>query len=660
MPSWQDFQPFIVTGLAFGGIYALSGVGLVVLYRATGVLYLAFGAVGAFGALISWQLIHAAGWNQWLAYLVCVLVAGTLTLAYGFVFGAVLAGRGSLVNAVATLGLTLLLLGLMDLLWTTGGGQARAITLPTDGSGFSIGQVEVTWTQVIALSVGVAITISASAFLRLTKLGTAMRAMAGDREITATLGVPVRRVAAVAWFGCGLLAGVAGILLADLVALDATTLTFLVISALAASLIGRLRSIMVTFVAAIAIGLVDALLTPINSLTSYRDMTPFVLAAAALLFLNRGRLAWIRPGTDLMAASTPLPPAPPLPPTVWQRRFGRRALLRPALTVALIVFVVVVLPSVLSLYYVEALTQAAIYAIVALGLCVLVGRVGLVSLGQVAVLALGAWVAARLLFATSLPFALVLLAAGLATMVLGTLVGLPALRMSGMYLALITLMLAGAITVVLANTNFPNGGHGFLGYDATATVVPAIRRPGIAAGDPAFLRYTVIVAVIMFMLVLVHVHTRPGRAWAAIRQSESAALAAGINTTLYKLWAFALASFVTGMAGGLLAGASRYLYSTQFQTQDSITLLAVVLMGGIYTLWGAVIAGLLMQLSPALLQNWGVSDDWLLILFGVGLLQALTTAPGGLADQVPRDLARLGRATYSIVHAGARVGGGPR
>ena len=660
MPSWQDFQPFIVTGLAFGGIYALSGVGLVVLYRATGVLYLAFGAVGAFGALISWQLIHAAGWNQWLAYLVCVLVAGTLTLAYGFVFGAVLAGRGSLVNTVATLGLTLLLLGVMDLLWTTGGGQARAITLPTDGSGFSIGQVEVTWTQLIALSVGVAITISASAFLRLTKLGTAMRAMAGDREITATLGVPVRRVASVAWFGCGLLAGVAGILLADLVALDATTLTFLVISALAASLIGRLRSIMVTFVAAIAIGLVDALLTPINSLSSYRDITPFVLAAAALLFLNRGRLASVQPGADPMAVSTALPPAPALPPTASQRHIGRRALVRSALTVALIGFVVVVLPSVLSLYYVDALTQSAIYAIVALGLCLLAGRVGLVSLGQVAVLALGAWVAARLLFATSLPFALVLLAAGLATMVLGTLVGLPALRMNGMYLALITLMLAGAITVVLANTNFPNGGSGFLGYGATATVVPAIRRPAIAATDPAFLRYTVIIAVIMFLLVLVHLHTRPGRAWAAIRQSESAALAAGINTTLYKLWAFALASFVTGVAGGLLAGASRYLYSTQFQTQDSITLLAVVLIGGIYTLRGAVIAGLLMQLLPALAQNWGVSDDWLLILFGVGLLQTLITAPGGLADQVPRDLARLGRATYPVVRVGARVGGEPR
>ena len=128
------------------------------------------------------------------------------------------------------------------------------------------------------------------AFLRFTKLGTAMRAMANDREITATLGVPVRRVEAAAWFGCGLLAGVAGILLADLVALDATTLTFLVISSLAAALIARLRSIVVTFVAAIVIGVVDALITPIQSITNYRDMTPFVLAAVALLVLSRRRV----------------------------------------------------------------------------------------------------------------------------------------------------------------------------------------------------------------------------------------------------------------------------------------------------------------------------------------------------------------------------------
>jgi len=289
MPSWQDFQPFIVSGLALGGVYALSGVGLIVLYRATGVVYLAFGAAGAMGALIAWSLInaHVPGWVAWL---VCVAFGGVVTLGYGIVFGPALARRDPLVKAVATLGLTLVLFGLMDLLWTTGGGQYRAMTLPTDTGGFAIGQIQVTWTQVVGLGAGIAITVVTAAFLRYTKLGTAMRAMANDREITATLGVPVRRVEAAAWLGCGVLAGLAGLLLADLVGLDATTLTFLVISSLAAALIARLRSIALTFVAAIVIGLIHDLLTPIQSLSNYRDMTPFVLAAVALLVLSRRRV----------------------------------------------------------------------------------------------------------------------------------------------------------------------------------------------------------------------------------------------------------------------------------------------------------------------------------------------------------------------------------
>jgi len=289
MPSWQDFQPFIVTGLALGGVYALSGVGLVVLYQATGVVYLALGAVGAMGALISYSLI-SHGVVNWLAWLACIGFSGVVTLGYGMTFGPLLARRTPLVKATATLGLLLVLFGVMDLLWTTSGGKVRSLTLPTDGSGFSIGHVTITWTQVISLGIGVAITAGTAAFLRFSKLGTAMRAMANDRDITATLGVPVRRVEAAAWLGCGILAGIAGILLADLVALDATTLTFLVISSLAAALIARMRSIVLTFVAALVVGLVQNMLVPIQALTSYSNMAPFVLAALALLLLSRRRV----------------------------------------------------------------------------------------------------------------------------------------------------------------------------------------------------------------------------------------------------------------------------------------------------------------------------------------------------------------------------------
>jgi branched-chain amino acid transport system permease protein len=290
MPTWTDVEQFLVTGLSLGGVYALSGVGMVVLYRATGVLNLAFGAIGAFGAFIAWQLINHSGFSFWPAFVASVLVGGLLTLAYGMVFGPALALRDPLVKATATLGLALILLGVMDLLWPSSGGASRSLTVPTDNNTFQVGQISVTYTNVLALVLGLVVTAVAAAFLRFTKLGTAMRAMANDREITASLGVPVRRVTAAAWFGCGCLAGVAGVLLSDLVALDATTLTFLVISTLAATLVARLRSILITFLAAIVIGLITAELTPISSLSNYRDMTPFVVAAIALLFLSRRRV----------------------------------------------------------------------------------------------------------------------------------------------------------------------------------------------------------------------------------------------------------------------------------------------------------------------------------------------------------------------------------
>jgi branched-chain amino acid transport system permease protein len=330
--------------------------------------------------------------------------------------------------------------------------------------------------------------------------------------------------------------------------------------------------------------------------------------------------------------------------------------IRVVVIAALLAFVLIGIPELLSTYWIKVFTGVAIYSVVALGLGLLMGRVGLVSLGQIAVLALGAWVAAKLLFATSLPFPVVVLLSGLITMVLGTIVGLPALRLSGLYLALITLMMAGGISVVLAATDFPNGGSGFLAHTESSFGGGAdIRRPAMAETDPAYYRYTVVVAAVMFLLALWHVRSKAGRAWEAIRHSEPAALAAGVNLTLYKLWAFALASFMTGVAGALLAANVGQLFNYQFPTRDNIILLAVVLMGGIYSIWGALVAGLLFRYLPALLDTWGLPADLLTILFGVGVLQVLLTAPAGLVDQFPKDMARLGRAIARLFGGAART-----
>jgi branched-chain amino acid transport system permease protein len=295
--DWQLIKPFIVIGLAFGGVYALQGVGLVVLYRATGVLNIAFGAIGAAGALIAYYLVSHTSWPHWLAYTICVLFGGVLNLAYGMVFGPAFARRDPLVKMMGTLGLALILLGLMAWRAPAGGAFARFLPLPSSAHHYDILDTSVSLTQIIAIGLAFAITVFVTVFLRVTKLGTAMRALANDREITATLGVPVRQVEAVAWFGSGIFCGMAGLLLPDLLtSLDQSALTFLVISSLAAALIGRLRSLWLTLFGGLAVGLVQAVLTPytgatpINSVSSYRAAAPFVLAIIALLYMSRRRI----------------------------------------------------------------------------------------------------------------------------------------------------------------------------------------------------------------------------------------------------------------------------------------------------------------------------------------------------------------------------------
>jgi branched-chain amino acid transport system permease protein len=299
MPSLHDLLQYLPLGVALGAVYGVSGVGIVVLYRTTGVLNLAYGAIGALGAFLSWQLINETSWcPDWLAYLVCVAFGGAVSLLYGLVFGPVFAARDPLVKATATLGLALIFLAIMSWEWPASG--ARSLTLPSNNwhnFGYQIGDVRVSWTQIIALAFAVGVTAWTSVFLRVTKLGTAMRSLANDREITATLGVPVRQVEASAWFVSGCICGVVGLLLPSLLySLDAVALTFFVISVLAAALIGRLQSLWVTLLAALVIGVVESCLSAFalwptqgQPLSGYRSMTPFVLAIVALLWLGRRR-----------------------------------------------------------------------------------------------------------------------------------------------------------------------------------------------------------------------------------------------------------------------------------------------------------------------------------------------------------------------------------
>jgi len=278
-----NISPFIITGLAVGAVYALSGVGLVVLYRACGVLNFAYGAIGSIGALLAWQILEY--WDvEILAWFIAIGASTLLSFVYGRYLAPRLAYRDSVVKAVATLGFALILLGIARWYWSD---DPRHISFQMDTVGISILTVRITLTRIVAFGSAVVITIGIALFLNNARIGLSMRALANNRDLSALLGIPVPQVETRAWLMSGFLAGVTGLLLADLVRLDAIVLTFMVIPAMAAAVVGRLKSLVGTLVGGILIGLFEAIATPFQTISPYRSVIPFVVATMVILWLQR-------------------------------------------------------------------------------------------------------------------------------------------------------------------------------------------------------------------------------------------------------------------------------------------------------------------------------------------------------------------------------------
>jgi len=278
-----DFAPFLVSGLALAATYVLSAVGIVVLYRASGVVNFAQGAVGALAAFISWSIVERGG-PEALSWIVGVAVAAVVSLAYGRLIATRLVHGDPITRAVATLSFALILLGFMGYFW---GEAPRRLRLPTDTMGFELLGVRVTLTRAIAFGLGVLVTAVVMLFLARSRMGLQMRALASNRELSAMLGVRVFRVDGWAWVISGVLAGVSGVLLADLQRLSGQSLTFAVIPAIAAAVIGRFSSLPATVAGALAIGVCEALLTPVPVIGPFRSATPFIFAVGAMLWMQR-------------------------------------------------------------------------------------------------------------------------------------------------------------------------------------------------------------------------------------------------------------------------------------------------------------------------------------------------------------------------------------
>ncbi len=282
----MNLLPFVASGIGLGAVYALSSVGLVILYRASGTLNFAFGAFGGLAAFFAFEVTRD-GVPQVLGWLIGIGISTGIAYAYGRVVAPRMAHRDRVVRAVATLGLALFLLGCMA--WYWGIGVARRLTMPTDLNFIILFGVRLSVTRLIALGIAVAMVGGTALLLSRTRIGLAMRSLANDRNVSAVIGVRVNATDSFAWLLNGAFAGIAGLLLADLNRLDPALMTFLVIPAIAAAILSRLSSLTGAFLGGMICGLLEAVLTAFPAFANLRSAGPYLLALLFMMVVGAGQ-----------------------------------------------------------------------------------------------------------------------------------------------------------------------------------------------------------------------------------------------------------------------------------------------------------------------------------------------------------------------------------
>ncbi len=280
----EQILPFLIVGVSVGAIYALASVGVVVLYRASGVVNFAMGALGGLAAMLCWQVIDM-DYDDWIGWVVGIGGATALSWAYGRFIAPTLTHQDRIVRALATLGFALMIMGIAQWYW---GDDPRRLVLPTDSGGFDVnGRRLISYTRLLALILTLVMTGAMALLLSKTPLGLRMRALQSNRNLSALLGVRMKRVDTWAWTIAGLFSGIAGLFMGNMVRLNPIVITFLVIPVLAAAVVGRLTSLWITVLGGIAIGVIEALTALFPTISRYGSAAAFLVAILAILWYQR-------------------------------------------------------------------------------------------------------------------------------------------------------------------------------------------------------------------------------------------------------------------------------------------------------------------------------------------------------------------------------------
>jgi branched-subunit amino acid ABC-type transport system permease component len=600
----DTFIQYTLYGIMAGSVYAIAASGLVVTYTTSGIFNFAHGAVGMLAAFTYWQLRIDWGWPAPIALIAVLFVAAPLFGAFlQRVIMAGLQGTSEIVRVVVPVAVMLFALSLANWVWNPNEtrslpgffGNTKTIDI---GEKIGVGSVPITYHQLIALGVAVAIAIGLRIFLYQSRTGVAMRAVVDDQPLLQLNGGRPDRASMLSWaIGCSL-AALAGILITPIQggSLNSQLLTLLVINAYAAAMFGRLRSLPITFVGALVLGLLNSWVQKYfpsdwTWRTNFRISIPMILLFLVLLFLPQDRLR----GAVVMRT---------------RERFRVPTMRTAVIWGAVLVIVTYMFSLIMEPGAINQLSGGITFSLIALSLVVLTGYAGEMNLGVMAFAGIGALVMWHYGTPGTGPDARsqwygYLLAAAV-TAVVGALVALPALRLRGLYLGLATAAFGVFVSNMIFNETQQRElfGHKFSIFPAGSLVVP---RPELGPLDfksnRSFLMMATVIFAVLGILMVRLRRSSYGRRLAAMKDSPAACATLGLNTVQLKLSVFALSAAIAGFAGALYAAQLQSVTPERFILFTSLSLFMLTVVGGIGNVGGALMGGVLLAISAVAIPD---------------------------------------------------------
>ncbi|WP_330255104.1 branched-chain amino acid ABC transporter permease/ATP-binding protein [Nocardia sp. NBC_00565] len=609
---------FAALGLGAGALYALAAIGLVLVYRGSGVVNFAQGAMGMVGAYVYFEARQEHGLAQPVSVLLGLLASALLGALFHVLILRRMHHASALAKIVATLALLVVLQSTAVLRY---GPLPKVVPSMLPIEPVAIFGAQIGEDRVYILLIVVALAAVLWLIYRFTAFGIATSAVAENPRAAAALAVSPNLIAAANWAIGSALGAMAAILLVPITGLGTANLTYLVIPVSAAAVVGRFSSFPVTVLAGLVIGVAQSEVTRYVTEPGWGTAVPFVLIAIVLL--ARGKAI---AGKDEKFGRMP--------------RLGTGRIAKAPLLVAAAV-VLLCIWALMPTSWVNALQAQLLGAIIVMSFVVVTGYAGQLSLMQVGFGGIGALMAGWLVATHGWPFEVALIAGVLAAVPVGIVVGLAGVRTRGVYLAILTLGLAISLeAVVFMNPEFAGG---VTGYNVGDTTVFGINVNGLFY-PKRYATFALVILVLVGLAIANLRRSRAGRRLIAVRTNERAAAALGVSVLQAKLYAFVLGGMIAALGGIMVAFRSPVLQFTNFAGLQSVAAMQNAVLGGAGTLAGPLVGSGFGQdsLGQQIFSFLGAEVAlYIALVSGVGLLFMLTIAPDGLAFQLlPTDRAK--------------------